>query len=132
MAGEIDINNVEVGKRIRELREKHGLTQDMLAEILSVGPNVVGCYERGEYGPSKQTMFRLCKYFGVSVDYLLDGKEADFQDIMEHIDQFSDVDKMKVIVRLMYYFMKGRVLNEDSRNELAELKSMFEQLFEAE
>lgn len=51
---------------------------------------------------------------------------------MEHIDQFSDVDKMKVIVRLMYYFMKGRVLNEDSRNELAELKSMFEQLFEAE
>lgn len=132
MAGEIDINNVELGKRIRELREKQGLTQDVLAEILSVGPNVIGCYERGEYGPSKQVVLRLSRYFGVSVDYLLDGRETDVQDIMERIDRFSDVDKMKVVVRLMYYFMKGRTLNEDSRGELAELKSMFDRLFEAE
>lgn len=132
MAEEIVINNAEVGKRIRELREKHGLTQDALAEILSVGPNVVGCYERGEYGPSKQVMLRLGTYFGVSTDYLLYGETADFQDVMERIERFSDVDKMKVIVRLMYYFMKGKVWNTDNRNELAEMKSMFEQLFQAE
>lgn len=132
MAEEIIINNVEVGKRIRELREKHGLTQDALAEILSVGPNVVGCYERGEYGPSKEVMIRLSRYFGVSSDYLLYGGEVDFRDIMERINHFSDVDKMKVIIRLMYYFMKGKTLNEESGNELAEMKSMFERLFGAE
>lgn len=48
MTEEFSINNEQMGKRIRELREKEGLTQDALSEILSVGPNVIGCYERGE------------------------------------------------------------------------------------
>ena len=52
MTEEFLINNEQMGKRIRELREKEGLTQDALSEILSVGPNVIGCYERGEYGLS--------------------------------------------------------------------------------
>lgn len=56
MTEEFSINNEQMGKRIRELREKEGLTQDALSEILSVGPNVIGCYERGEYGPSKKTL----------------------------------------------------------------------------
>mgnify|MGYP000494678559 CR=1 FL=1 len=48
MTEEFSINNEQMGKRIRELREKEGLTQDALSEILSVGPNVIGCYEREE------------------------------------------------------------------------------------
>lgn len=43
MTEEFLINNEQMGKRIRELREKEGLTQDALSEILSVGPNVIGC-----------------------------------------------------------------------------------------
>lgn len=38
MAEDFVINNEQMGKRIRELREKRGLTQDALSEILSVGP----------------------------------------------------------------------------------------------
>lgn len=62
MTEEFLINNEQMGKRIRELREKEGLTQDALSEILSVGPNVIGCYERGEYGPSKKTLRLICQY----------------------------------------------------------------------
>lgn len=132
MAGDISIDNIEVGKRIRELREKKGITQDTLAEILSVGPNVIGCYERGEYGPSKKAMTLLCQYFSVSSDYLLYGETGDFSDIMERIDHFSDVDKMKLMVRLMCYFIKGREINRSNKEDLAEVKAMLDQLFDKE
>ena len=110
MAEDFVINNEQMGKRIRELREKRGLTQDALSEILSVGPNVIGCYERGEYGPSKRTLAVICQYFGVTTDYLLYGEKENVEDIMEQVDHFSDVDKLKVLIRLMHYFIKGNVL----------------------
>ena len=45
MTEEFSINNEQMGKRIRELREKGGLTQDALSEILSVGPNVIWSFQ---------------------------------------------------------------------------------------
>ena len=120
MTEEFSINNEQMGKRIRELREKEGLTQDALSEILSVGPNVIGCYERGEYGPSKKTLRLICQYFGVSTDYLLYGETENVEDIMEQVDHFSDADKLKVLVRLMHYFIKGNVLT-NIKNSFYEL-----------
>lgn len=132
MAGNISTNNREVGKRIRELREESGLTQDELAEVLSVGPNVIGCYERGEYGPSKKAITLLCRYFGVSSDYILYGETIDVGEVLNNIDHFSDADKMKLMMRLMCYFMKGRGMSQYGRENFAEVKAMLEDLFSGE
>lgn len=132
MAEDFLINNEQMGKRIRELREKRGLTQDALSEILSVGPNVIGCYERGEYGPSKRTLAIICQYFGVTTDYLLYGEKENVEDIMEQVDHFSDVDKLKVLIRLMHYFIKGKMLTKENKVCKESIKTMIDHLFEAE
>lgn len=132
MTKESNLSNEATGKRIRELREEKGMTQDALAEVLSVGTNVIGCYERGEYGPSKKAMYLLCKYFGVSADYLLYGEKQDVDNVIEYINNFSDVDKMKVMVRLMYYFMKGKNFEEDSKGGIQNIRNTFDYLFEIE
>ena len=110
MTEEFSINNEQMGKRIRELREKEGLTQDALSEILSVGP----------------------KYFGVSTDYLLYGETENVEDIMEQVDHFSDADKLKILVRLMHYFIKGNVLTKEDKACRDHMKVIIDQLFESE
>lgn len=60
-------------ERLKELREKRGLTQDELAVQLGVARSTIGGYE----APSKQrepefeVVGRLAAFFNVSVDYLL-------------------------------------------------------------
>lgn len=130
MTEELCISNEATGKRIRELREQKRMTQDALAEILSVGPNVIGCYERGEYGPSKKAIRTMCKYFGVSADYLLYGEMESVDNVLGSIHHLSDVDKMKIMIRLLFYFMHGKSSDEDNKGGIETIRNTFEYLFE--
>lgn len=64
-----------IGSQIALLRQKHGLRQAELAALLNISPSAVGMYEQGRRLPSLNMVVRLSRTFGVSVDYLLTGKE---------------------------------------------------------
>ncbi len=74
--------------RLRELRKARGLTSITLAEVLGLSESAVRYIERGERGFSMESLDRACRYFGVSVDYLL-GKSADemFADFVSSVEQ---------------------------------------------
>lgn len=59
------------GERLSELRKDKGLTQQQLAEALSVSSNTISAYERGINEPDDKMKIRLAEFFNVSVDYLL-------------------------------------------------------------
>lgn len=48
-----------LGKRIRALRERAGLTQEELAQRLGVTPSAVGNYERDISHPKEEVLYRL-------------------------------------------------------------------------
>ena len=56
---------------IFELRTKHKLTQDELAEKLFVTRQAVSRWENGETVPNSETLKLLSKYFNVSINTLL-------------------------------------------------------------
>ena len=58
-------------QRIKEIRQKKGLTQSQLAEMLSTTQSTVGKYEREEIQLTVDTIIKICKVFEVSADYLL-------------------------------------------------------------
>ena len=62
--------------QITGLRKKAGMSQMQLGEMLHIGPSAVGMYEQGRRTPSIDTIIRLAIVFGVSLDYLITGKEA--------------------------------------------------------
>lgn len=65
---------VEVGQRIRELRQAHGMTQEVAAERAKINPKYLGAIERGEINVTLATMVRLAKALGVSPsDFLIPG-----------------------------------------------------------
>jgi transcriptional regulator with XRE-family HTH domain len=56
---------------IRNLREKHGLSQDQLAERVMVTRQAVSRWETGETQPNTETLKLLSKEFDVSINTLL-------------------------------------------------------------
>ena len=59
-----------IGKKIREYRSARGLTQEALAGMLSVSPQTVSKWERGENIPDVEMLCRIADIFCVSLDLL--------------------------------------------------------------
>ena len=64
-----------LGKKLKELRRKNGVTQVDLAVHMGVSQQAVGKWETGRSSPDPETLLRLAEYFGVTTDALL-GREA--------------------------------------------------------
>lgn len=67
------------GKKIRRLRQKHGYTQETLAELLHVSFQAVSCWERDEYRPELDKLLKLADLFGVSLSSLVDENQESFE-----------------------------------------------------
>ena len=64
-----------LAEQIKSHRIQAGMTQLQLAEILSIGPSAIGMYEQGRRTPSVEILIQMSNLFGVSLDYLITGKE---------------------------------------------------------
>lgn len=79
--------------RLKELRRKHGLTQQQLADVLGVVRSTVSGYENGTIEPKQQTLTKLADYFQVSfdklivLDHILDYQIFDNYDVKKHINK---------------------------------------------
>ena len=67
---------VESGKRIKELRQKEGMTQDSLSEKLGITKNAYQKIERGANGAKIDTLVELAEIFNISLDYIVCGKQT--------------------------------------------------------
>ncbi len=58
-------------KRIRDLREDHDKTQKEIADVLGTSQTMYARYERGANELPIHHLITLCRYYGVSSDYIL-------------------------------------------------------------
>lgn len=65
------VNRIQFGKRIKDAREKMGLTQFELAEEIKISQNFLGDIERGIKLPSLDTFVKLANALKISTDSLL-------------------------------------------------------------
>ena len=63
--------NCPFAKRLAQLRQEKGLTQQKLADILKCSKSTISLYETGDTVPDAKNIVGLCDIFGVSCDYLL-------------------------------------------------------------
>jgi len=62
---------MNIGDRIKKLRERKGISQQQLADILRVGRETVARWENGTRDLKTAAIIDLAKYFNVTSDYLL-------------------------------------------------------------
>ncbi len=68
---------VEIGKRVREARRNKHLTQERLAEIVSVTRTSITNIEKGRQKVLVHSLYNLAAALGVAIDYLLPEKTVE-------------------------------------------------------
>ena len=72
------VNTREIGERVRQLRKSRGITQDELANHLSVSRQAVSRWETGSSVPSIEILLKLSELYGITINEIL---EADITNI---------------------------------------------------
>ncbi|MDD2972633.1 MAG: helix-turn-helix transcriptional regulator [Lachnospiraceae bacterium] len=67
----MEVDYVSLGKRVRKERKRNGMTQEELAEKVSISIKHIGSIERAESIPSVQVLVALANELKVTLDYLL-------------------------------------------------------------
>lgn len=119
------IDFVRVGKKIQEERLNHGMSQDVLAEVLSVTRQALSRWENGLSAPSIDSLITLSRIFGLSFEELLcleedveidpenifAGHDRDFivegiidgrikTDLEDVFYQFSPSERMRILIAI--------------------------------
>ena len=111
---------MELGKKIKELRFKAGLTQEQLASQLGMGPQSVSKWENSVTMPDITTLPLLAEIFGVSIDDLFDlNIQQKFNRIENRINIEAELDSDIFIE--YEEFLKGQLTVEENKNRAIEL-----------
>lgn len=102
---------LNIGMNIKRLRLAKGLTQEQLAELLTVSTAAVSKWEAKNTYPDITMLFPLAEIFGVTVDELLGYDEAKAK---------ADVDKILAEYQRLYVegrFAEGKALIVNARKK---------------
>ena len=93
--------NEKVGKFIKELREKKGMSQTELASLMYVSRQAISQWENGVHLPDVDKLTPLAKVLGVELAELLEGEYIKDQkkqiDVLEDEIQTKQKQKKKII-----------------------------------
>lgn len=90
---------VELGVKLRQLRQVRQWTQGLVAERVGVTASVVSAYETGIRQPSYESLIKLARLYNVSTDYLLgvsDRRTAESQHLVS-VDGLSPAERSLVV-----------------------------------
>ena len=95
---------VEIGKRIKDIREEMGLTKEAFAKKLGISGQYLGLIERGQNYLSIEKLKTLCDLSNLSADYILFGEEntiiSDTKILLKKFDKEQIVAGCKTLKKL--------------------------------
>lgn len=74
--------SIQLGKRIRSLREKHGLSQAKLAELSGLSSKYLGEIERGEGNVSIERLYDIANSLNTPIITLMDNTHEQNHNIL--------------------------------------------------
>ena len=111
---------MELGKKIRQLRCKAGLTQEQLGEKLGIGAQSVSKWENSATMPDITALPRLAETFGVSIDELFDlTAEQRFHRMENRMD--AEEELPQDVFWEYEEFLKGQLASQQHKKRATEL-----------
>ena len=113
---------MNIGQKIKELRQENNLTQEELAEELGVSPQAISRWENSTTYPDITILPIIANMFDVTIDYLLDResykKDEELKKIIEQDDELSKYGKIKEREKLLLESLKKYPNNWDLKSRL--------------
>ena len=94
---------MNLGQRIKTRRQALKLTQQDLAEALGLTPQHISAIEQSKRAPSLPSLAKLAEELGVTIDYLITGKEGVITDTIPAIkaDKGLKLEAKKALISLV-------------------------------
>ncbi|RWZ59859.1 XRE family transcriptional regulator [Halobacillus fulvus] len=126
MEGRSSLN--KIGKRIKQLRDKHNLSQKRFSEAIGVSNVQLSRYESGTRQPDYDTLQKIADYFEVSIDYLF-GRTSALKNDSGEFDSIKEINRLleKYEIDDLAFFdiEKWKSMNPE---QIRELESYFQYL----
>ena len=113
-------------RMFKQERERNGLTQSELAELLGVSQQTISKYENGSREPDLENLIRMSKIFHVTTDYLLGLSEPTSTYLLH--EEESNYFREEISLRLKE-LMEERNVNPRSLSSICNLTSEEMKLF---
>lgn len=100
-----ELNYKKIGERLRKLRKYMGLTQEQVAEILSVGRDAILRIEKGDRKIDLQELMNFSKLYNISMDELtMEEHTINSSDVAfaRGFNKLSEKDKKEIISLIEY------------------------------
>ena len=100
-----ELNYKKIGERLRKLRKYMGLTQEQVAEILSVGRDAILRIEKGDRKIDLQELMNFSKLYNISMDELtMEEHTINSSDVAfaRGYNELSEKDKKEIISLIEY------------------------------
>ena len=96
------MDNKQIGRRIKEIRESRGYTQEQLAEKLNLSVQHVSVIERGVKSPRLDTFVRIANILEINADYLLRdvlhvSSQLTSNELYDMLGQVSEKEKRRIL-----------------------------------
>ncbi|MGB5987661.1 MAG: helix-turn-helix transcriptional regulator [Desulfobacterales bacterium] len=106
-------------ERLRRLRRDRDWSQGQLAHKVGIDVQRISKYERGISNPPLETLARIARVFGVSLDYLLTGKSSKVEklqnaQLIERIEELENLPKeyQETLISVLDSFIKRNKFEE--------------------
>lgn len=67
-----ELDRFRIGRRVKEIRKKRGLTQKQLAEQMGFPHSMIATIERGRYNFKIETLSAVARALGCTIDFAED------------------------------------------------------------
>ncbi len=108
---------VQIGRRVREMREQAGYTREKMGELCNLSPRFIANVELGDATFSLESLIKVCRVLSCSSDYILFGNSIDTEawaDIIVKLQQI-DLKYQEPVAKALQCMIESIIIAEDSK-----------------
>lgn len=114
-----------IGENLKNVRKKHKLTQQDIANVLGIDRSTYTFYETGKTSPSISTVYKLAEIYNVTVGYLLGVEESGNTSVRKSVsmnvaapeaDHIAFLDKDEQLLLMCY-----RIISDEDKAKAIEM-----------
>jgi transcriptional regulator with XRE-family HTH domain len=108
--------NLDVGLRIRELRELLHMSREQFSEQCDISPSFLSAVENGRKSITSKTIYKMCTAFHISADYLIFGRDEDYETdiVIEMLHTINPQSRAYAVQILRNYIDAVNALGKDN------------------
>ena len=102
------MDNVQIGERIRKLREQNNWSRDIFSEKIGISEIYLCQIEKGQKNGSLPLIVKICETLNISLDFLIYGDnsiDVNKQEVIELVNNASN-RQLKIIKEVLLNLKK--------------------------